>query len=113
MFSQVLQVFSDLPNWQSTRVGEGGGPHPFPSLLNQHWSFEGGSSSGVSRAFAAVRGTDFAMVLSGVRDQVTLHEVQPTPYRVVSLHTGDTTFEGTGPVTLGANTGQAFLVVTD
>ena len=102
----------DLPDWQSVRVGEGGGPHPFPSLLPQHWSFHDTLNYGVSRAFAAVNGEKFVMALTGVKDCVHLHEEQPHAYRVVSLRDGETVYEGEGPVSIDAAKGEAFFVGT-
>ena len=116
---QLMKVLStvipllpdDLPNWESCRVGNGGGPHPFPRLLQQHWSFED-INQGVSRAYAAIRGDKFAMTLIGVKGGVTLHEVQARPYRVISLETGETITETNGPVRLSAADGEAFYVAT-
>ena len=105
-------VPADIANWQSTRVGHGGGPHPFPGLLDQHWTFEPYPSHGVSRSFAAVRGDQFAMALNGLRGHLNLDDVQPSPYRVLSLATGDEIYEGTGPVRLNSTDGTAFFVVT-
>ena len=116
---QLMKVLStvipllpdDLPNWESCRVGAGGGPHPFPNLLQQHWSFED-IDEGVSRAFAAVQGDKFAMTLTGVKGGVTLHEVQAKPYRVISLENGETIAETNGPIRLSAADGEAFYVAT-
>jgi len=113
VLSTVLPfVPSDIANWQSTRVGNGGGPHPFPGLLDQHWTFEPNPSHGVSRSFAAVHGDQFAMTLTGVRDYVALDDVQPRPYRVLSLATGDEVYNGSGPVRLDSTDGTAFFAVT-
>ena len=57
-------------------------------------------------------GDKFVMALTGVRDFVHLHEEQPHAYRVVSLKDGETTYEGSGPVTVDAARGEAFLVGT-
>ena len=89
----------DLPNWQPTRVGVGGGPHPFPGLLDQHWTFAPGPQPGVSRAFAAVRDDRFVMVLSGVRGSVTVDQYAK-PYVVQCCTTGEQVYAGHGPVTL-------------
>ena len=101
-------VPGDLVNWQQTRVGDGG-PHPYPSLIDQHWSFEN-IDHGVSRAFAAVNGDRFVMSLTGVKKKVTLQEPH-TSITVFSLRTGDTVYTGPGPVTLQEADGSAFLVV--
>ena len=105
----------DLPNWQSVRVGPGGGPHPFPSLLSQHWTFDSDLQAGVSRAYASVRGHRLVMVLSGVRERVMVPEYTHA-YRVQSCETGETVYAGAGPVTLSADDvpaeaeGAAFVV---
>ena len=112
VLSKVIPLLPpDVANWQSTRVGEGGGPHPFPSLLNQQWSTED-TDTGVSRSFAAVRGDDFVMCLNGVRGAVTLHESHPKKFRVISLDDGVTIHEGHGPTRLSEVDGQAFYVGT-
>ena len=112
VLSKVIPLLPpDVANWQSTRVGEGGGPHPFPSLLNQQWSTED-TDTGVSRSFAAVRGDDFVMCLNGVRGSVTLHESHPKKFRVISLDDGVTIHEGHGPTILSEVNGQAFYVGT-
>jgi hypothetical protein len=112
VLSKVIPLLPpDVANWQSTRVGEGGGPHPFPSLLNQQWSTED-TDTGVSRSFAAVRGDDFVMCLNGVRGSVTLHESHPKKFRVISLDDGVTIHEGHGPTRLSEVDGQAFYVGT-
>lgn len=104
---------SDLANWQATRVGDGGGPHPFPSLLEQHWSFDNSLDHGVSRAFASVRDDRFVMVLTGVRNHVTLHDVQSRPYRVLSLSTGELVADSAGPdIRLNQSDGEAFYAYT-
>lgn len=109
---------TNLPNWQPVRVGDGGGPHPFPCLLDQHWSFDGDLDHGVSRAFAAVQPNNhpdrhFAMVLSGVKNYVRLRTVQPRTFQVTSLEDGSTIYRGVGPVRLSHADGKAFYVGTD
>lgn len=104
---------SDLPNWTPTRLGTGGGPHPFPDLEAHQWTFNN-ISHGVSRSFAAVRGQQFVMVLNGVRDYVDLNDVQTHPFSVVSLKDGETVYDnGRGPVHLSEQLGEAFMVITN
>lgn len=113
VLSSVLpSVPPDIANWTSTRVGDGGGPHPFPSLLSQHWTFEPHPHYGVSRSYAAVQDDQFAMTLTGLRDHLSLNEVQSRPYRVLSLSTGDEVYRGSGPTRLTPTQGTAFFVVT-
>ena len=107
--SKVLKLLpDDLAKWRRTRVGDGG-PHPYPSLEAQHWTFNN-VSDGVSRAFAAINGNQFVMSLTGVRGGVTLHE-QHSNVEVVSLRNGETVYTGNGPVMLAEAQGSAFLVV--
>mgnify|MGYP005810225975 CR=1 FL=1 len=112
VFRSVMPLIpSDICKWQETRVGTGGGPHPFPDLESEHWT-HGGPSHGVSRAFAAVQHDKFAMLLSGVRDYVELSDVQSREFQIISLKNGEQVYEGKGPVRLDENLGQAFFVVT-
>ena len=114
VFSSVMPMLpSDLPNWTATRVGDGGGPHPFPSLIHQHWSFEGSLDHGVSRAFAAVNQDKFVMALTGVKNHVTLNEQQHSIFNVVSLRDGEIVYSGNGPVRLNESDGLAFAVITE
>lgn len=111
--SRVLpHLPANLPNWQSVRVGTGGGPHPFPSLLKQHWSFQN-IDHGVSRAFAAINQDRFALVLNGVRHYVRLSDEQSKKFTVISLEHGGTIYEGHGPVRLHEADGRAFYVGTE
>lgn len=108
-FSRVLKLLpGDIAKWTRTRVGDGG-PHPYPSLEAQHWTFND-IDSGVSRAFAAVNGNQFVMTLTGVRNKVTLNE-EHSEVTAVSLRTGETVHTGNGSVTLTEGQGSAFLVI--
>lgn len=102
----------DVANWQSVRVGDGGGPHPFPTLVQQEWSHNASLDHGVSRCFAAVRDDLFVMLLAGVKNYVTLRELKQKPYQVISLLTGQKVYEGSGDVRLNESDGKAFLVLT-
>jgi hypothetical protein len=112
VFRSVMPLIPpDICRWQETRVGSGGGPHPFPNLESEHWT-HGGPSHGVSRAFAAVQHDKFAMLLSGVRDYVELSDVQSKEFQIISLKNGEQVYQGEGPVRLDENLGRAFFVVT-
>jgi|TARA_R110002020_G_scaffold197348_1_gene398430 hypothetical protein len=103
---------SNVANWQESRVGDGGGDHPFPSLLDEHWSFDGDLTHGVSRAFCANADSKrMVMVLSGVKDYVDLTDVQDESYIAVSLKDGATVYQGHGPIRLMETSGQAFLIL--
>mgnify|MGYP003640278637 CR=1 FL=1 len=114
VWSTVMPLLpKDICNMESVRVGEGGGPHPFPRLVEQEWPHDSNLGHGVSRSFAAVRDDRFVMVLTGVRYEVTLHEHQMNKFKVISLRDGTLVYEGNGPsVTLSENDGLAFLVIT-
>lgn len=114
VWSTVMPLLpKDICNMQSVRVGDGGGPHPFPRLVEQEWSHNAALDDGVSRSFAAVRDDRFVMVLTGVKNKVTLHEHQLNTFRVISLRDGALVYEGNGPdVTLLESDGAAFLVIT-
>jgi hypothetical protein len=101
-------VPGDIAKWHRTRVGDNG-PHPYPSLIDQHWSFEN-INHGVSRAFAAVNGDRFVMSLTGVKNKVSLNETHKN-IDVVSLKDGETVYSGTGPITLYEGRGSAYLVI--
>ena len=106
--SKVLKMLpSDVANWRRTRVGDGG-PHPYPTLESQHWTFSN-IGEGVSRAFAAVNGDRFVMSLTGVRGSVMLNESH-SGIEVVSLRDGETVYAGNGPVKLTEAKSSAFLV---
>jgi hypothetical protein len=116
VFAAVLpNLPDDLPSWETVRVGEGGGPHPFPALLHQHWTYpdealEGSGDTGVSRAYAAINGNRFVMALTGVRVGVTLWDDPGVPYRVISCSTGETVHEGRSPCAIQNETESAYLV---
>ena len=112
VLSKVIPLLPpDVANWQSTRVGEGGGPHPFPSLLDQQWSTED-TDIGVSRSFAAVNGNDFVMVLSGLRDRVHLHDEEyEGTFTVISLETGNTICEDVDSCAIHEIDGESFIVI--
>jgi hypothetical protein len=106
--SVLKRLPGDLAAWRRTRVGDNSGLHPYPSLISQHWSFDNSLDRGVSRAYAAVNGKNFVMALTGVRQQVTLHETYKI--EVVSLRNGSTVYAGCGPVTLYEDLSSAYLV---
>ena len=107
---------ADLPNWTSVRVGQSDRHHPFPGLLDQHWTDHDGPSTGVSRAYAATHNREYVMVLSGVRGSVELKLSTVSSFaelfKIVSLRTGEHIYEGAGPLTLHEQAGEAFLVVS-
>ena len=114
VWSTVMPLLPrDICNMQSVRVGDGGGPHPFPRLVEQEWSHNSDLDYGVSRSFAAVMNDTFVMVLSGVKNKVNLYERQVDPFQVISLRDGALVYEGNGGnVELSERDGKAFLVIT-
>lgn len=114
VFAAVMPILpDDLSNWQPIRVGETNlWRHPFPSLIDEHWSFDATLNHGVSRAFAALNQDKFVMVLSGVKEYVNLADHQALPYRAISLRTGEEIYHGHGPVKLDEHNTQAYLVIT-
>ena len=103
----------NMCNMQSVRVCDGGGPHPFPRLVEHEWSHNSDLDYGVSRSFAAVMNDTFVMVLSGVKNKVHLYERQVDPFQVISLRDGALVYEGNGGnVELSERDGKAFLVFT-
>jgi hypothetical protein len=111
VFSKVMPLLPpDLPSWESTRVPFQS--HPFPELMNQHWTF-GESSSGVSRAYAAVKNEKFVMLLAGVRGHVKLTTEKDVSYKAISLKDGQTVYSGRGhDVVLPQSEGEAYLVLS-
>ena len=106
----VPQLPVDLPNWHTVRAGRTG--HPFPMVEAYHWTFSG-HPDGVSRAYAATRHHQYVMVLTGIRGECPLEDVQAVPYRVVSLLTGNTVYHGHGPYTCRQELGRAQVVISD
>ena len=103
---------ADVANWDESRVGQGGGNHPFPSLHDEHWSFNGDLTHGVSRAFCASGSGDrMVMALTGVKDYVDLHDVQEKSFKAISLKHGELVYEGRGPIRLSEASGQSFLIL--
>ena len=114
VWSAVMPLLpSDLADWEQSRVDPDGGTHPFPALINEHWTFEPHPSQGVSRAFAALRGKRWVMILTGVRGHVNLSDKQSVSYVVVSLKTGNEIYRGFGPCRLNESDGKAFFVTTE
>lgn len=101
----------NITHYRAVRVGRTD-LHPFPGLIEQQWSDpENESDQGVSRCYAAVRGEKFVMALNGVKKQVTL-DAPGLHYKVVSLSSGETVYEGSGDTVVHQHDGNAFLVVS-
>ena len=91
-----------LPSWTPSRVGEdwSGVEHPFPELLDQHWSFNSDLDDGVSRAFAALDPSDhkrYVVCLTGVLGTIKLKH-KDRSFHIYSLSTGKEIYHGPGAI---------------